>query len=145
MSTSVPKWPSRRSKKGSKNEPLKGPYFRHMFEKDAVFQNLYLQGTGSALETIAFRSVCKKFGGASLQSDPGNDRDERATPETTKQRNKDKRLAPRRSGGWSRPRRRSAQAPPARWRERRARERERERKAGRRRTRYKRERERERG
>ena len=53
MSKNVPKWPSRRSKKGSKNEPLKGPYFRHVFEKEAVFQNLRWTRNGKRVSTSA--------------------------------------------------------------------------------------------
>ena len=53
MSKNVPKWPSRNSQKGSKNEPLKGPYFRHMFEKEADFQNLRWTRNGKRVSTYA--------------------------------------------------------------------------------------------
>ena len=53
MSKNVPKWPSRSSQKGSKNEPLKGPYFRHVFEKEADFQNLRWTRNGKRVSTSA--------------------------------------------------------------------------------------------
>ena len=80
----------KRSNNGPQKGPLYRPYFRHVYEKEAKFENLYWQGTGGAFQGKAWLS--------SLQGP------NRATTEAKERRSKEKRFAPRRSGGWRRPR-----------------------------------------